>query len=272
MTRPSPKQIAEDLQSRILAGGIKAGELLPQAEVLAAELGVSRSAVTRAYQRLNNAGLTESTKGVGTVVLDASGLDLLTYLVDEMTYDPRGYFVRIQDPRGNDVRFDLLEPHRGVQLGPAPPDVAEVLGQPSMSEVVIRDRVLGYKRSTAQGRHRDQPMVWSVSYLPNWLVNEVPAVRDVRPGPGGIYSRIEQTLGGPLRWRGRVRGELASPDVAKVLALPSTAAVHRIRRITTAPDGRVVEVLDQRVPTKKFELSYEIPRRDSAEWPVIPLV
>ncbi|NUT51039.1 MAG: GntR family transcriptional regulator [Saccharothrix sp.] len=266
-SKPTPTQIADDLRKRILSGDLPAGTLLTPTKDLADELGVSVSAVARAYQRLHVLGLTEAQRGQGTYVRDVAGTDRLRLLL-VMQHDERGYYLQIKDPRGGDVRFQLLEPHLGVQLGEVPADVARLLEVPALDSAVVRSRVLGWKRGHEQAPRSDRPMMWSVSYLPEWVVKEVPAVRQSSPGPGGIYARIEETLGGPLTWTGQVETEIADDQAAKQLGLGRPAAVLRLFRITRAPDGRVVEVLDQRVDGAKFRATYDIPRGSTATWPV----
>jgi GntR family transcriptional regulator len=255
----TPRQIAAELRQRILAGDYTPGQVLPGADELATELGTTRSTVRGAYRLLREQHLIEPRKGRGSVVLDPSGRDRLTRA--EMERDERGYYLQ-----AGGQRYHLLT-HYGVQIGPAPLDVARLLAVPVGSEVIIRDRTLGIPRNVSAGISHDVPMILSTSYLPAWLANEVPAVRSPDAGPGGVYDRIEETLGGPLDWCVLVTAELATAETSKLLSIARTSAILRQQRITTAPDGRAVEVLDQRVSGDRFELLHPIPRAASAAWP-----
>ena len=259
MTTPDPAKVAADLRERILAREFEPGQALPREEDLARELGVNRSTVRRAYGVLREQRLVEPKKGRGTVVLELTGRDRLTRSVIER--DERGYYLQ-----AGGRRYQLLH-HYGVQIGEAPPDVAYLLNIEAGSEVLIRDRTLGLPRSPGEGRNRDQPMILATSYLPAWVVTEVPEVKKSDTGPGGIYDRIEETLGGPLKWHMLVTAELATAETSKRLSIARTSAVLRQQRVTALPDGRIVEVLDQRVSGDKFEIQHPIPRAASAAWP-----
>ncbi|WP_083737364.1 GntR family transcriptional regulator [Amycolatopsis keratiniphila] len=259
MTTPDPTKVAADLRQRILSREFEPGHVLPREDDLASQLGVNRSTVRRAYRLLREQHLVEPRKNRGTVVLDPTGRDRLTRSAIER--DARGYYLQ-----SGGRRHQLLH-HYGVQLGEAPPDVAHLLNIEPGAEVVIRDRTLGQPRNLAEGRNHDQPMILSTTYLPGWVAEEVPAVKKADPGPGGIYDRIEETLGGPLAWHMIVTAELATAETSKRLSIARTSAVLRQQRVTSLPDGRPVEVLDQRVSGDKFEIDHPIPRADSAAWP-----
>lgn len=64
---PTPiyRQIAEEIRTGILDGSLVDGFLLPSERKLAAELGVHRNTVTRAYMELKSEGLLEAHQGQG---------------------------------------------------------------------------------------------------------------------------------------------------------------------------------------------------------------
>jgi GntR family transcriptional regulator len=260
VTAPDPAKVADDLRRRILAREFEPGQVLPREDDLAATLGVNRSTIRRAYRLLREQHLVEPRRNKGTVVLDPTGRDRLTR--SAMERDERGYYLQ-----SGGRRHHLLH-HYGVQIGEAPPDVAHLLGIEPGSKVIIRDRTLGQPRNVAEGRNHDVPMILSTTYLPAWLAKAVPAVEATDPGMGGIYDRIEEALGGPLKWHMIVTAELATAEVSKRLSTARTSAILRQQRVTTLPDGRVVEVLDQRVSGDKYEIQHPIPRAESASWPL----
>ena len=66
-------QLTQDLRDAILSGRLVPGAPLPPTRVLAAELGISRSVVVRAYNDLVADGYIEARQGAGTRVRTAPG-------------------------------------------------------------------------------------------------------------------------------------------------------------------------------------------------------
>ena len=62
--------VAEEIERRILEGSLKTGDRLPAERELALELGVSRSSIREAIQKLVSRGLLTSRQGEGTRVTD----------------------------------------------------------------------------------------------------------------------------------------------------------------------------------------------------------
>lgn len=62
--------VVRDLEQRILEGSLKAGDQLPPERELAAELGVSRTSVREAIQKLVSRGMLYARQGEGTFVTD----------------------------------------------------------------------------------------------------------------------------------------------------------------------------------------------------------
>lgn len=268
MTAPDTKTITADLRQQILTGTLPPGSKLKEEE-LASDLGVDRSVIRLVFKALRTERLVAPRKGLGTIVLDPTGRDRIRRT--RILRDERGYFLeslRLSQNGKWEIERNVMLQHFGVQLDQAPVDIVPLLGTDPSALVIVRDRVLGLKRDPAAGRPRDLPRLLSTSYLPEWVAQEVPAVREKDPGPGGIYDRIEETLGGPLTWKMLIHAELATPEVAKKLSIPSMSAILRLRQTVTAPDGRVVSVLDQRSDGDQYELEFPIERGESARWPV----
>jgi len=70
-TRSISTQLCAALREVILSGGLSAGERLPASRTLAKDLGVSRTTVNDAFERLVAEGLIESRVGAGTFVSQA---------------------------------------------------------------------------------------------------------------------------------------------------------------------------------------------------------
>lgn len=65
---PRHRQVYERLRDRILSGQLASGVRLPSSRALAAELGVSRTTVLAAYERLRDEGYLDGQVGSGTTV------------------------------------------------------------------------------------------------------------------------------------------------------------------------------------------------------------
>ncbi|HEX8801033.1 MAG TPA: winged helix-turn-helix domain-containing protein, partial [Terriglobales bacterium] len=66
--KPSYRQIYDAYRMAIVEGSLRPGQWIPSTRVLAAELGVSRFPVLKAYDQLLADGYCESRVGAGTVV------------------------------------------------------------------------------------------------------------------------------------------------------------------------------------------------------------
>jgi DNA-binding transcriptional regulator YhcF (GntR family) len=70
---PPYEQIRLQISSLIAVGALTAGSKLPTVRSLAADLGIAAGTVARAYKELESAGLIESRRRNGTVVLGPAG-------------------------------------------------------------------------------------------------------------------------------------------------------------------------------------------------------
>ena len=81
---PTAAEVAADvLRSRILAGALAPGDLLPGERDLSEQLGISRLTLRSGLARLEAEGLLQSSQGLPTRVLDYrqnAGVDILEYL------------------------------------------------------------------------------------------------------------------------------------------------------------------------------------------------
>jgi len=66
--KPIYEQITAQIKSQILAGKLKAGEMLPSMRLLAKELRISVITTKRAYEDLERDGFVESVAGKGSFV------------------------------------------------------------------------------------------------------------------------------------------------------------------------------------------------------------
>ncbi|MGC0315549.1 GntR family transcriptional regulator [Kitasatospora acidiphila] len=248
---PAYRRLAEDLRTAISSGEYPPQATLPKITDLAAQYGISKQTARDAITLLEEQGLVEVVRRRGTVVRAMPTRQRISRS-RHVYRDERGYYF---DPAAKPW-IALREPIVG--WGPAPRDIAAVLGAAPGAPVLIRDRLMG----TSDTR---EPMQLATSYLPEEVARGT-RLADKDTGPGGIYDRLELDLGHtPLTWHESIGSRMPTPAEASDLQLPKGTPLLRIVRIATSPIG-LVEVNDTRMSADKFEISYPITRHPSAEW------
>ena len=85
---PISRQIADQIATQCVSGGLRPGERIPSVRELARELAVNQNTVLRVYDRLCGEGLLEMRHGQGTFVADRTSYGRLAVhrarLVDEL--------------------------------------------------------------------------------------------------------------------------------------------------------------------------------------------
>lgn len=261
MTQPADDLTAR-LREQITTGELAPGHKLPTVREAQDLWGVGESVVRTAYSRLATEGLIRASRGRGTLVV---GPDTHAIPVDTHVYrDQLGYYF------GSATQQFRLVGRPTVTTAPALPRIARRLQIEPGSPVVVRDRVLG-ERGTK--RTRPTPMQIATSYLPGWLLDELPIIGEAITGPGGIYDRIEEWANAPLRWPRPTYGAVnATVDEAKQLHVSAGTALVVRYRVALLGD-RPVELNVTRWDGARFELeSADIERDESATWPPDPAV
>lgn len=217
--------------------------------------GVARQTVQNAFDLLKAEGLVVARTGAGVFVKEAEPI-LRVQRRRFVFRDRIGYYF---DEAAQDYR-SIATPT--VEVVSASAEIAGRLGVEPGSQVVKRSRVLGELDPEPRGRQ------WAVSYLPMWLVAELPVVGDADTGPGGIYDRIEEHFGQPLTWEEAQGAVAATGDEAEVLdGVVHGGPLVRIVRTATLPDKRPVEVNDTRMDGARFEVVVVLERDESAKYP-----
>jgi GntR family transcriptional regulator/MocR family aminotransferase len=93
-------QVYREVRDRILSGRIAAGQRLPSTRALAISLGVARSTVVNAYERLKAEGYLEATTG------SASRVPLLAMSLFEERYPVRAPASSMVEPSSTEVMFE----------------------------------------------------------------------------------------------------------------------------------------------------------------------
>ncbi|UUV32210.1 GntR family transcriptional regulator [Amycolatopsis roodepoortensis] len=251
--KPTYEVIAANLRGSIVDGTHPPGDTLPPLSQLTRQFGASKETVQKAVRLLIGEGLVETRRGVGggTVVTAAPAREVIVRQ-RKIFRDERGYFfdlaaqpwVAIRDPQ--------------VRTAPPPADIAVLLGTAPGQPVVIRDRVMG-DPDTLEVRHV------SLSYLPPWLVDELPVIAETDTGPGGIYDRMEEHLQAQLRMEERIGARQPSAQERELWPLPPGTSMLRLRRIARGPDERICEVNETVLPGHLFEIGYTLERADTPD-------
>jgi GntR family transcriptional regulator len=245
------RQLADELRAAILRGEITAGATLPKLTELAAQRGVAVLTARRAVAVLESEGLVEAVRRRGTVVRAQPPRRPVRR--DRTVYrDERGYY------------FDAAaQPWIAVQTptvswGPAPADIAVLLGVPPGADVLIRDRVMGEPAGS--------PLQLATSYLPADLARGT-VLEQPDTGPGGIYDRLEDMGHAPLRWSESLSARMPLHHETGTHRLAPGVPVLRLLRTSSNPAGRVLEVNDTRISAALFEISYPLKRHPNARRP-----
>lgn len=252
MRPPTYMDIAEAIRRDVIAGRWPLGDPIPGIDRLKDEYGASRQTTNRAVQHLVAGGLLYSEGRRGTFIRPRLGPPSIVR--DRHAYrDEIGYFFdrNAQDWRGVG---------KGTQeVGVAPDDVADILGVPRGSHVMVRDRGVG-----PQGA--EFPHQLATSYLPMPLVGELPVLGAANTGQGGIYDRIEEHFNQPIIWHETINSRPASDEEQLRLRLGSNVWVLVVTRESRIGD-QVVEVNQTRMAADLFAVSYAVDRDESAQWP-----
>ncbi|WP_037913169.1 GntR family transcriptional regulator [Actinacidiphila yeochonensis] len=250
MNTPAYRQVAAELREAIESGEYSEGAVLPKLEELAQRYGIAKQTAREAVAELESEGLVEAVRRRGTLVRPVPARHRLTR-ARQVFRDERGYYF---DPTAQPW-VALEQPTVG--WGPAPRDVAPLLGVRPGEEVLIRDRVMGDPDTR-------EPKQLATSYLPAPLSRGTRlAERDT--GPGGIYDLLEAMGHGPLQWQEGYSARMPSPREAERLGLAKGVPLLRIVRPTTSPAGAVLEINDTRMSAEAFEIGSSITRHPSAQ-------
>ncbi|ASY37047.1 MULTISPECIES: GntR family transcriptional regulator [unclassified Streptomyces] len=248
---PSYRDIAADLRQQISEGRYRAGDRLPMLTELQTQYGAGYQTVRSAIALLEQEGLVVAVRRRGTIVRERPEKRRITRS-RQVFRDEIGYYF---DPTAQP--WAALEPPH-VRWGTVPIDLAAPMGLSIGAEVLVRDRVMGDPSTR-------KPTQLATSYLPGTLARGT-RLAEADTGPGGIYDRLEEMGYGPLRWSESFSARMPSPEEAEALHLPADVGVPllRIMRLTTSPDGEVLELNDTRMSAEEFEIGYSIRRHPSA--------
>ncbi|RME05564.1 MAG: GntR family transcriptional regulator [Anaerolineae bacterium] len=226
--KPLYQALVETILEQIRAGRWQPNQRLPSESALCEQYAVGRNTVRRALQELNRLGVVKTVAGVGTFVVD-SRLDktaqVLYGLSDEMAQYQRQVTSRVLE--ASILSADpFLARRLQVQLG---------------AEVVFLHRVRLVDNS---------PVAIERAYLPHELC---PDILKFDFSHRSLYRVLTDEYGcRPHHADQVIEAELATPQVAELLALQPPAVVFVFHRETRLADDRVIEYVDSEVRADRF--------------------
>ncbi|GAA0304998.1 GntR family transcriptional regulator [Streptomyces turgidiscabies] len=247
---PPCRQIADDLRQDIATGKLAPGEKLESENELKDRYGTTRVTVRKALSLLKADGLLISEQGRGVFVRPQPRVRLRTTGANFRERRSSGVSNFNAEAAAQGLRAD--QRILSVARVPAPAEVAERIGIPAGSSVIIRRRAFFIG---------DEPMQLADGYYPEDLFTGS-AVEEPRRIPGGVSALIEDPAGPVgqriVRFVEDLDIRMPTPAEVDALRIPPGVPVARVLRSTCVQDGRVVEVLDSLVPCDRHLFQYVI--------------
>lgn len=245
--RPAYKQIADAIRDAVARGELAPGAKVPSESELIRSFNVAQGTVRNALNQLRAEGLVRAEHGKGVYVRDRPPMQRKASNRFLRAHRAAGKAAYTVDAEAQGIKHDV----EVFKVGPdvVPDEIAERLGVPSGSTVLVRSR---------RYLHGSIPMEIATSYVP-WTLAEGTPIAEDYPGPGGIYARIEDAGHRLGKFTEDVTARMPMPDEAKALLLPSGTPVMRVLRTAYDTDGMAVEVCDTVMTADLFVLSYELP-------------
>lgn len=248
MPRPPTKAqaITNALASKIVENGFEAGVWLPPERELAKQYNADRSTVRRALRMLAEQSLVVIQPGIGAQVRPTEPVRRSASDITEQVGTWRGFHVSaLQAGREPYTRTTVQEIEADVQL-------AKWLGAPTGTRVLERARL--------QGVEGESPVQTATTWVTLPVVDQLPILRQVNTGPGGIYSRLEE-LGYSLSFEESVTCRLPRSDEQETLDINADQPVLTLWRRCYDQDSRILEVTHRVVVGDRHELVYRYGRK-----------
>lgn len=246
------RDVAARIRRDIEAGEWPTDRPIPGIDRLKDRYEVARQTANRAVQHLVSEGVLFSQGRRGTFIRPPAPAPIVAR--DRHAYrDALGYYFDrgAQDWRGVGTPTQ--------EVGVPPDDIADILGVPHGTHVMIRDRAVGPPDA-------EHPLQLATSYLPMTLVGQLPILGAAKTGPGGIYDRIEEHLDAAIDWEETVGSRPANDAEQQQLRIGAGLPVLVVTRVSRVGDT-VVEVNRTRMPADRFAVAYGVRRDDTARWP-----
>lgn len=244
--RPVYRQIADALRAAIEAGELAPGERLPSEADLMRQFNVAQGTVRNALGLLRGEGLVLAEHGRGVFVRERPRLRRLSHDRFARRHREAGKAAYLAEAEAESVKPSVDVYYVGPDKASA--DVAERLGVRMGAKVLARRR-----RYLSDGR----PTELATSYIPWDLADGTPML-DENPGPGGVYSRIEDAGHRLDHFDEEITARMPSPEEATKLQLASGTPVLNLIRTAVDDNGRAVEICDTVMSADMYLLSYRL--------------
>jgi GntR family transcriptional regulator len=221
--QPFYAQVADALREDIQAGRYAPGGQLPSERELRERFGVSGNTVRAAIVQLRAEGLVTSHQGRGVFVQEQPA-PMRRLDTDISASD--GFYRSLQRTGRAPATVTT------VSRGPASDEVADWLGIPSGTEVVIRDRLM-----RAEGA---PPINLAVSYFPAWVAEAAPNLAD--PNVSGMPRWLREAFGATYS-EDLVDARAASEEEAERLEIEQGSPVLTIKGTTRDQQHRVLHFI-----------------------------
>ncbi|SEG80180.1 GntR family transcriptional regulator [Thermomonospora echinospora] len=243
MPRPPARAqaITNALAARIVEGELAPGSWLPSERELAGQFAADRSTVRRAVRMLADQGLVVVHPGTGTQVRATGPVRRAAADITRQVGGWRGFHVS--------ARQDGREPFTRTTVSEVAADaaLARWLAVPVGTTVLRRARV--------QGVVGEPPVQTAITWVIMDVVAQLPVLRQVDTGPGGIYSRLEE-LGYRMLFEESVTCRPPRPDECDILQITADQPVLTLWRRGYDHNDRIVEVTHRVVVGDRHELIY----------------
>jgi GntR family transcriptional regulator len=231
---PLYEQLASELRQQIESGAIKPGGALAPESALVAKFKVSRITARKALDLLVNEGLIVRRQGKGSFVAPPK--------IRQDLHELRG-FAEVMTERGRAQVMQVIE----FGMVHADSHVARALG------IAIGNNVLRINR-----RHllSDEPIAFAIIYIPAAFGSRF-TLDDVSTTP--IYTLLAQKAHIEIKRATQVvRAISADETTAGALALPKSAPVMMIDRVTYSTEEQPVEFIRFFHRGDRYELAMEL--------------
>lgn len=217
-------QVTREVERRLLAGVYSPGKLLPSEPTLAAQLGVSRATIIKAFDTLDSQGMIERRQGRGTFALRPPAPNSLTEVTSFSTVTSRSGAT----PSHRLIELLELVPIRN-RGGPAASFPA--------NEALIQLERVRFSGETAVGHH--------IVVLPQRLCDRAELTRNRIAEPSfSLYAALEEIDEAPDSADESLRAVACPLTVAERLGISEGEPMMRVRRMTRNRFGHLIEVVD----------------------------
>ena len=228
IAKPLYQIVADSLLEKISSGELMPNERIPSESELCRSYSVGRNTVRHAIAELAGRGVVHTLQGVGTFVADARLTKTAEYLYG---------FTQEMELRGKEVTSKVIE----ASIVRADPLLSRRLQIQLGAEVVFLYRL----RLTDS-----EPTAIERAYLPHELC---PGLLDHDFSTASLYDVLSREFGNrPDHAEQEIEASLATPDVARLLAMTPPAVVLVFHRETRLADGRVIEYVDSELRADQF--------------------